>query len=72
MTFKGALVLGALALVTTTGCASTMSATAGDSFGGDAAGLASPAAQANEDARTCADNGGWYDSVAGACDDIGE
>jgi hypothetical protein len=64
-TSKGAVVLGMLALAACAGCATVTRPVAGDtSPAGDAA--ASPATVKRQ-AQTCADNGGWYDTVAGAC-----
>jgi hypothetical protein len=63
MTSKGAVVLGMLALAACAGCATATHPGAGDtSPGGHTA--ASPATVERE---ACTDNGGWYDTVAGAC-----
>ena len=68
MTFNRTMILGGFALVATTGCTTAMSPAAMDTSGGDFSAQASPA-PAMGDARSCASGGGWYDAVAGACDD---
>jgi hypothetical protein len=68
MTFKRALVFGSFALAALTGCTTGMAPAAVDASGGDFTGQASPGL-AGDGGQTCGHNGGWYDSVAGACDD---
>jgi hypothetical protein len=73
MSSKGAVVLGMLVLAAFAGCTAATRPVAGDtSSGGDAAVQASPLVTAGDGAQTCAQYGGWYDPVAGACDSAGE
>lgn len=75
MTVKGTVALGMLAFAALAGCTTGSASVAGDPNRGTDA-QASPAGTSsyyeNEKAADCTSNGGWYDSVAGACDDNGE
>ena len=69
MSAKGTVVLGMLALAALTGCSTTTGLLAADpNRATDAAVQASPAT-AIGDPGACSAYGGWYDHVAGACDD---
>ena len=68
MTFKRAVVLGMFVAGTLAGCATGTSPVAVGTSDGGSAGHASPVL-AVDPGENCAHYGGWYDSVAGACDD---
>jgi hypothetical protein len=63
MTFDSTVILGMLALAAWAGCATAIRPVAGDTSLADHT-AASPATVERE---ACTDNGGWYDTVAGAC-----
>jgi hypothetical protein len=74
MTVKGSLAIGMLAVAAFTGCTTGSALVARDpNKATDAAVQASPRSTSPtydpQAGANCAENGGWYDSVAGACDD---
>ena len=75
MSAKRTVVIGMLALAALTGCATSGAVVANDpNRASEVAGQASPATTPSsldsEASSICAD--GWYDRVAGACDDMGQ
>ena len=69
MTGKRTVMLGVLAVVALTGCATGGAFYARDpNYATDAGGMGSPSFESSR-AAICAEGGGTYDSVAGACDD---
>ena len=73
MTIKRTLVLSVLAFSTLAACTTGAGRFATDTnVATDAATVsASPTFDTNA-GSICAENGGWYDSAAGACDDMGQ
>lgn len=68
MNVKRTVVLGMLAFAALTGCTTGAGRFASDTNSATDAVSASPAFGSDDAGAMCAQNGGWYDGVAGACD----
>lgn len=69
MLIKRTIVLGMLAFATLAGCTTGMGHFASDMNSATDSTVSGSSAIGPDEAAICAENGGWYDTAAGACDD---